>query len=48
MGRSEEGLHDRWRDREPGRSEQFDRRLGIYRTQHCFVRQARSMLLSTS
>ena len=48
MGRSEEGLRDRWRDREPGRSERFDRRLDVYRTQHIVVRQARSTLLSTS
>ena len=48
MGCSEEGLRDRWRDREPGRSEQFDRRLGIYRTHHSFVQQARSTLISTS
>ena len=48
MGRSEEGLCDRWRDREPGRSEQFDRRLDVYRMQHSVVQHARSTLISTS
>ena len=48
MRRSEEGLRDRWRDREPGRSERFGRRLGIYRTHHSVVQQARNKLISTS
>ncbi len=48
MVRPEEGLRDRWRDREPSRSEQFGRRLDVYRTHHSVVQQARNKLISTS